>query len=375
MTTINNPTFLAKCPFCAMVFNFQESFRNQNFKCTNCRKPFILTEYQNDYKKLEDELAYYKETNRNLQNEVVMEKLKNKLYSFQAKRNEELHAQIKDERKKYDKTLLERNQEISRLKDQNQKLEQANQNLIKKLSEKDEENCRLKIHNQSLLTQIKKIKSDKKMVEDKLEQLINKESLVDKETMTEPMELQKSSNRKNLMVDKAINTDPVNLTTQKDSVDVKRSSHVEVETSQGYEEDSIPSVNQEEATSTRSKDQVARMPYRHPNHKNRYFNQSMYPQKQMTNMSKIITSITNDAQGRSYHGSQNTSNCLQEPHKSPIVQKIDLRWADSLTIRRFYATLRRSYRFKSSTITNSGIKNKETILQARARDKSSISML
>jgi hypothetical protein len=79
-----------------MVFNFQESFRNQNFKCTNCRKRFILTEYQNDYKKLEDELAYYKETNRNLQNEVVMQKLKNALYSFQAKHNEELHAQIKD---------------------------------------------------------------------------------------------------------------------------------------------------------------------------------------------------------------------------------------------------------------------------------------
>jgi hypothetical protein len=73
---------------------------------------------------------------------------------------------------------------------------------------------------------------------------------VDKETMTEPMELQKSSNGKNLTVDKAINTYPINLTTQKDSVDVKRSSHVEVETSQGYEEDSIPSVNQEEATST-----------------------------------------------------------------------------------------------------------------------------
>jgi hypothetical protein len=106
MTTINNPTFLAKCPFCAMVFNFRESFRNQNFSCTNCRKPFILTECQNDYQKLEDELTYYKETNRNLQNEVVMEKFKNKLYSFQAKCNEELCAQIKDEREKYDKTLL-----------------------------------------------------------------------------------------------------------------------------------------------------------------------------------------------------------------------------------------------------------------------------
>jgi hypothetical protein len=61
--------------------------------------------------------------------------------------------------------------------------------------------------------------------------------------MIEPMELQKSSNRKNMMVDKAINTDPINLTAQKDSVDVKRSSHVKVETSQGYEEDSTPSVN------------------------------------------------------------------------------------------------------------------------------------
>jgi hypothetical protein len=41
------------------------------------------------------------------------------------------------------------------------------------------------------------------------------------------------------MVDKEINTDPVNLTAQRDSIDVKRSSHVELETSQGYEEDSI----------------------------------------------------------------------------------------------------------------------------------------
>jgi hypothetical protein len=82
--------------------------------------------------------------------------------------------------------------------------------------------------------------------------------------MIEPMELQKSSNGKNLMVDKAINTYLVKLLAQKDLVDVKSSSHVEVETNQGYEEDSIPSVNQEEATSTRSKDQGARMPYRHP---------------------------------------------------------------------------------------------------------------
>jgi hypothetical protein len=93
--------------------------------------------------------------------------------------------------------------------------------------------------------------------------------LVDKETMIEPMELEKSSDVKISIVDKGINTDPVNLTTQKDAnpVDVKRSSNVKVETSQGYEEDSIPKFNQEKATSIQSKDQVARMPYQHPNHK------------------------------------------------------------------------------------------------------------
>ena len=68
--------------------------------------------------------------------------------------------------------------------------------------------------------------------------------------MNEPMDLQKYSNGKKLMVDKRINTNPVNLTAQNDSVDVNRSLHVEVETNQGYEEDSIPSVNKKESTST-----------------------------------------------------------------------------------------------------------------------------
>jgi len=104
------------------------------------------------------------------------------------------------------------------------------------------------------------------------------ESLVDKEIMTEPMELEKSSDVEIPIVDKGINTDPTNLTTQKDAkpANLKRSSNVEVETSQGYEEDSIPKVNQAKATSIRSKDEVARMPYPHPNHKSLYFNQSAY---------------------------------------------------------------------------------------------------
>jgi hypothetical protein len=154
--------------------------------------------------------------------------------------------------------------------------EKEDKNKVNK-SDKEENSC-LKLHNQSLLTHIKKLKSDKKSLKNKLEQLINKESLVDKDTIIEPMELEKSSDVKISIVDKGINTYLVNLTTQKDAnpVDVNRSSNVEVETSQGYEEDAIPKVNQEKATSIRSKDQVATTPYRHPNHKSRYFNQSMY---------------------------------------------------------------------------------------------------
>ena len=148
-------------------------------------------------------------------------------------------------------------------------------------------------------------------------------------------------------------TDPIHPTTQKDAnpADVKKFSNVEVQTSQRYEENSIPKVNQEKDTSIRSKDQVARMPYQHPNHKNRYFSQSLYQQKQMTSMSK----------NRSYHASRNTSSSFQEPYKLPM-QKIKLEWADSFTMRKFCSALRKSYRLKSSTITNSIMKNQATII-------------
>jgi hypothetical protein len=186
--------------------------------------------------------------------------------------------------------------------------------------------------------------------------------------MTEHMELKKSLDVKVSILDKGINIEPINLTTQKDvnPIDVKRSSNVEEETIQGHEENSIPKVVQQKAISIRSKDQVARMPYQHPNHKNRYFSQSLYQQKQMTGMSKNITSATSDAQNRSYHGSRNTSSSFQEPYKFPM-QKIELGWADSFTMRQFCSVLRKSYRLKSSTITNSIMKNQATIITSQRK--------
>ena len=164
-------------------------------------------------------------------------------------------------------------------------------------------------------------------------------------------------------MDKGINIEPINLTTQKDvnPIDVKRSSNVEEETIQGHEENSIPKVNQQKVISIRSKDQVARIPYQHPNHKNQYFGQSLYQQKQMTSMSKNITSATSDARNRSYHESRNTSSSFQEPYKL-LMQQIKLGWADSCTMQKFFSALRKSYRFKSSTITNSIMKNQTIII-------------
>jgi hypothetical protein len=149
------------------------------------------------------------------------------------------------------------------------------------------------------------------------------------------MEIQKYSNVKISIVDKWINTNRVKFTTQKDANpnNRKRSSHVEVETSQGYEEDSIPKVHQEKATSIQSKYQVPKMSHQHPNHKIRYFNQSMYQKKQMTDTSKNVTSTTNGAQSRIHHESWNTSSSLQEPYKCLTPQKIELGWPDSFTIR------------------------------------------
>jgi hypothetical protein len=167
-------------------------------------------------------------------------------------------------------------EKIKQLKDEKPK----NQDIICEVekSDNEEELLRLKAHNQSLITQIKKLKSDKKSLLNKLDQLINKESLVYKETMTKPLELENYLDANISIMDKGLNKNPINLTTQKDTnpTNVNRSSNFKLQTSHGYEEDSIPKFNQEKDTSIRSKDQVIRMPYRHPNHKSRYFNQSMY---------------------------------------------------------------------------------------------------
>jgi predicted nuclease with TOPRIM domain len=106
-------------------------------------------------------------------------------------------------------------EQIKRLKDK--KLEnQGLRNRVDK-SENDEEISRLRDHNQSLFTQIKKLKNDKNSLQGKLEQLTNKEALINKETMTNLIELEKSFGVKIEVMEKQTNIDPIDITNQKDA--------------------------------------------------------------------------------------------------------------------------------------------------------------
>jgi hypothetical protein len=56
--------------------------------------------------------------------------------------------------------------------------------------DKDEDISRLNKHSQSLITQIKRLENEKKSQQEMLKQLTNKESLIDKERMTDPIEIE-----------------------------------------------------------------------------------------------------------------------------------------------------------------------------------------
>jgi hypothetical protein len=121
----------------------------------------------------------------------------------------------------------------------------------------------LRNHSQSLITQIKKLKNKKRCNNKKLEQLINKDSLIDKETMTDLVELGISSDVEVQTTDTKTLANP--------SVSTNKISMINKVT-QVYEEDIIPKVNQENSKIMIKKNQVTRKPYLHPNHKSQHFN-------------------------------------------------------------------------------------------------------
>jgi len=191
--------------------------------------------------------------------------------------------------------------------------------------------ARLKNHNNNLLTQIKKIKNDKKSLGNKLEQLIEKEA----------------SSSKIIQVDeKGTNTDRVNIMTQEDSnlVEVKTYSDVEIQmmgirsiltnknsrinkATSRHKEEIISKVNQENATCTIKESHVTKTPYQHPYHESRCINKSIDQHhsgwKQLIYYLKYIDVSTIES-----HDNQ----LSQESYKCSIPQRIELGWSDPFIV-------------------------------------------
>jgi hypothetical protein len=236
------------------------------------------------------------------------------------------------------------------------------------ITDKNEEISRLKNHSQNLITQIKKLKGEKKSQQETLKQLTNKKSLIDKETMIDPIEIKKSSAVKIQVAEKGTNTSPVEVETTSDvgvqtmeapSVLTNQNSSINKATSV-HEENHIPKLNQENATSMIRENHVIRTPYRHPNHKSRYLNQSEYQchlgRKQLTYLPKNIDTNTIKS-----HDNNSSWKCN-------VPQRIELGWSDPFTIRQFCSTLKGSYRLVSSTMTAPRTENDAKTLQAREKD-------
>jgi hypothetical protein len=143
--------------------------------------------------------------------------------------NKRLEQEKEDLEKEFKKNLSEKVEENSCLRNLNQKLLEQ----IKGLKEEKADNRDMKIveksvngellcvrnHNQILLTQIGKLKNDKKLLENNLDQLIQKEA-------------SKFSDVKIQVVEKGTNTYLIHITTQEGaiSVEVRTTSDVGVQT-------------------------------------------------------------------------------------------------------------------------------------------------
>jgi hypothetical protein len=184
-------------------------------------------------------------------------------------------------KKEFDEVITEKNEEISRLKNHQKKLlaqikkakvtkqygkklEQEKEDLEKEfkknLSEKEEENYRLKNLNQELLEQIRKLKEEKLENPDikDINKLGNEESIA--QEATKSTKIKTTSDVEVQMI-----KDPNILTNQNSTINKVTSTH---------EENHISKLKEQNATSMIKGNNIIRTPYRHPNHKRKYINQS-----------------------------------------------------------------------------------------------------
>jgi ribosomal protein S27AE len=385
-----------------MEFEYMTIFKNQNRFCPICGKSFIMEEYQDNSeiqsRILKGELGHYKASNKKLQFEIEKEKYFNGLTEkdnrYFKERIRELIAQneeLKTKRQKMDQDLLERDEEILRLKNHNQNLlvkirkskdkkqgnknsEQENQGLKEKLTEKEEEiSClrnlnqklleqikilkderkenlesekddrsenkeellRLRRHNQDLLTQIKKLKHDKKSLQEELDR---KTSLVDKETMTDPIE--KLSDIQISTVEKGTNTKSVDVQIQKNA----------------YIDKSLQTSKEDDS---KEKSQEIRMPYRHPNHKSHYDQRLGEEENKQCSSYQQINYHTEKEQRQNQQlvGKLKMRIPIRTIDHQTIPMKVDLGWITPQKMQHISLGIRRLYHLVSSRVTTTSTKD------------------
>jgi hypothetical protein len=215
--------------------------------------------------------------------------------------------------------LLETYEENYCLKNLNQKLlEQIRMLKEEKLENPDikevdksenEDLAHLNNYNKNLLMEINKLKNDKSL-ENKLEQIIEKEA-------------SKSSNVKIPVVEKGTNTNPMDITTQKVSNSIGENTYkdVGVQTMElscvltnknaaidkpVHEEDKTPKVNPKILIGTIKRIHSTKTPYQHPNHESRYINKSEYQHrsehKQLNRCPKNVDANTIEFHNNNYLG-------------------------------------------------------------------------
>jgi hypothetical protein len=212
--------------------------------------------------------------------------------------------------------------EINRRKGRKLCLRNLNQNLLEQIKilkdENKEELLRLRRHNQDLLTQIKKLKHDKKSLQEELDR---KTSLIDKETMTDPIE--KLSDIQISTVEKGTNTKSIDVQIQKNAY-VDKS----LQTSKEYD--------------SKEKSQEIRMPYRHPNHK------SHYDQRLGEEENKQCSSYQQIKYHTEKERRQNQQ--LGTIDHQTIPMKVDLGWITPQKMQHISLGIRRLYHLVSSRV-------------------------
>jgi hypothetical protein len=81
----------------------------------------------------------------------------------------------------------------------------------KVLADENKEIFCLKNHSQNMITQIKKLKSENKLQQETLEQITHKESMIEKETMANLVEIKKLLDVKFQTFEKRINTNLIKI--------------------------------------------------------------------------------------------------------------------------------------------------------------------